>query len=269
MDGGSTDGTLDALKKYTHLRVFSEPDEGMYDALNKGLKLANGEIIGFLNTDDLYAPGIFAQIALLFLDETVDAVAGSAGIVEQPADIAQAKILFHPGRGEYLLRHMVLGPPIFNAYFFSKGVFNKIGMFDTRYQIAADRDFMLRFALRNINTIIVDYPVYYYLQHPGSFTFDYDEDKFRRIVDEHLLLSKSYLDIRIKYPRQLIKSLVELRTRETIRVCAHYMRRKEFSGAFYYLKEGFLYNPFWLMRFFKHAIVHPIRQKKGLPYQSP
>ena len=79
MDGGSTDGTLEVLKKYPHLRVVSEPDQGMYDALNKGLNLAHGEIIGFLNTDDFYAPGVFAKIALQFSEKTVDAVAGLAG----------------------------------------------------------------------------------------------------------------------------------------------------------------------------------------------
>src|SRR4030066_1952836 len=62
IDGGSTDGTLDVLKKYPHLRVVSEPDQGMYDALNKGLNLATGEIIGFLNTDDYYAPSVFDKI---------------------------------------------------------------------------------------------------------------------------------------------------------------------------------------------------------------
>jgi len=163
----------------------------------------------------------------------------------------------------------VLEPPIFNAYFFSKGVFQEIGVFDTRYKIAADRDFMLRFALCNFNTIIVDFPVYYYLHHSDSMTFDYTEDKFRKIIDEHLLLSKYYIDVRHKFPRQLIKSLVELRTRETIRACAHCLRQKELRGVFFYLKEGFRYNPFWLLRFLKHALIHPIRQKKGLPYKSP
>ena len=269
IDGGSTDGTLDVIKKYSHLRVVIEPDQGMYDALNKGLSLATGEIIGFLNTDDFYAPCIFTQIALKFSEGTVDAVAGLAGIAQHSADVAHEKVLYRPGQGEYLIRHTILEPPIFNAYFFSRSVFNKIDGFDTRYKIAADRDFMLRFALSNFNTVIVDFPVYYYLQHSGSMTIGYTEAKFRKIVDEHLLLSKSYIETRSKFPRLLIKSLVEMRTRDTIRVCAHCLRQKEFSGAWFYLKEGFRYNPLWLIRFLKHAIVHPIRQKKGLPYKSP
>jgi hypothetical protein len=100
-------------------------------------------------------------------------------------------------------------------------------------------------------------------------TFDYTEIKFRKMVDEHLLLSKSYIEVHSKFPRQLIKSLVELRTRETIRACAHCFRQKEFSGAWFYLVEGIRFNPLWPIRFLKHIIVHPIRQRIGLSYKSP
>ena len=53
VDGGSTDGTLEMLARHPHLRVVSEPDRGLYDALNKGLRLGSGEIVGLLNSDDI------------------------------------------------------------------------------------------------------------------------------------------------------------------------------------------------------------------------
>jgi glycosyltransferase involved in cell wall biosynthesis len=269
IDGGSTDGTLDVLKKYPQLKVVSEPDTGMYDALNKGLDLATGEIITFLNSDDYYAPDVFSKIANIFADKNIDAVVGLAGIVYQTEDTHQDIVLYQPGQGDSLLSHTILEMPIFNAYFFSKHVFHDIGKFNTRYQIAADRDFMIRFASGNFKTCVVDYPVYYYLQHSDSMTIDYTDAKYRAIVDEHLFLSKSYIESHIEYPRQLVESLVELRTRETIRVCAHCLRQKDFSGAWFYFKEGILYNPLWIIRFLKHAFIHPIRQKMGLPYESP
>jgi len=269
IDNGSTDGTLDVLAKYPHLHIISEPDQGMYDALNKGLNLATGEVTGFLNTDDFYAPGVFAKIALQFSEKTVDAVAGLAGVVKHPTEAAHLITIYRPAQGENQIRDTVLEPPIFNAYFFSKAVFQKIGRFDTRYKIVADRDFMLRFMLGDFSTTVVDYPVYFYLHHPDSMTFDYSETKFRNMVEEHLLLSRSYLKTQASLPRSLIKSLVELRTRETIRVCAHCLRKREFSGAWFYYKQGVRSNPAWLFRFIKHAIVHPIRQEMGLPYQTP
>jgi len=66
VDGGSTDGTLEVLRQYPHVQVIRGPDRGMYDALNKGLTLARGEIIGVLNSDDCYAADALSTIARPF-----------------------------------------------------------------------------------------------------------------------------------------------------------------------------------------------------------
>ncbi len=66
VDGGSTDETIDILKKYPHLIWISEPDKGQADALNKGLKLANGSIVGWINADDFYNPGAFRNVVKYF-----------------------------------------------------------------------------------------------------------------------------------------------------------------------------------------------------------
>lgn len=66
IDGKSTDGTLDVLAKYPHLRVVSEPDKGQSDAMNKGIRLVQGDVIGFLNADDYYFPGAFKAVANAF-----------------------------------------------------------------------------------------------------------------------------------------------------------------------------------------------------------
>ena len=79
IDGGSTDGTLDVLKKYPHLKVISEPDQGMYDALNKGLRLARGRVIGLLNTDDTLAPNALAAVRAGF-DADPQAAAMMGGV---------------------------------------------------------------------------------------------------------------------------------------------------------------------------------------------
>ena len=66
IDGGSKDGTLDLLKRYRHLRVVSEVDRGVYDAMNKGIRLATGEIVVLLNSDDLLARGALSFVADIF-----------------------------------------------------------------------------------------------------------------------------------------------------------------------------------------------------------
>jgi len=140
IDGGSTDGTLVMLARYPHIKVVSEPDNGMYDALNKGLNLAHGEIIGFLNTDDLYAPNIFKDVVVLFANPAVEAVAGraevflvgQAGKFETLSEIA-------PASPENLLEQAILGTPGFNAWFLRRSVFERIGAFDTGYRISGDK----------------------------------------------------------------------------------------------------------------------------------
>lgn len=83
IDGGSTDGTLEIINKYPHLRVVSEPDRGLYDALNKGVRLSRGEIIGHLNCDDLYEKRIFGQVSKTFMEApAVNAVCGGVEVFE-------------------------------------------------------------------------------------------------------------------------------------------------------------------------------------------
>lgn len=79
IDGGSTDGTLDVIKKYEYniAKIISEPDNGIYDAMNKGLKFATGDIVGILNSDDFYANEfIMENVVNTILENNVDSCYG-------------------------------------------------------------------------------------------------------------------------------------------------------------------------------------------------
>jgi len=141
MDGGSTDGTLDVLAKYPHLKVFSGQDSGMYDAINKGLDLCTGEVIGFLNSDDCYAEHAFAKIASVF-KEGVLAVAGGAVIYSERDNGEKQVVMSFSPKGKDVLELATTGSPFFNAWFFHRSVFDRIGKFNIQYQIAGDREFM-------------------------------------------------------------------------------------------------------------------------------
>lgn len=82
IDGGSTDGTIEILKKYPHLKWISEPDEGQSDAINKGIKLASGDILGWQNSDDYYLPSVFNKVYRVF-DERIDIVFGDCIFVDE------------------------------------------------------------------------------------------------------------------------------------------------------------------------------------------
>lgn len=150
IDGASTDGTLAALEPLRPrlARLVSEPDRGIYDAMNKGLALAEGDIVGLLNADDLYADDqVLARVARAFADPAVEACYGD--LVYVRAD--------DPAR---VLRYWRSGPPRpaafpwgwmppHPAFFVRRSVYERLGRFDTRYRIAADYEFMLRVLLKH------------------------------------------------------------------------------------------------------------------------
>jgi glycosyltransferase involved in cell wall biosynthesis len=194
VDGGSTDGTLGILARYPHIKVMSEPDQGMYDALNKGLTLAQGEIIGFLNADDLYADHVFQAVMEYFHDETIDAVSGKAHIIEEEKD-GSLKIMVElsPSSPDKLVETAITGSTIFNAWFYRKSMIQRVGGFDAQYKISGDADLILRLALMGIDYLAIDSVHYLYRQHKDSLTFQLNSDKLLKTFKDHSLFIKKYI----------------------------------------------------------------------------
>jgi glycosyltransferase involved in cell wall biosynthesis len=153
IDGGSTDGTLDLLKRYRHLRMVSEPDRGVYDAINKGIRLATGEAVIFLNSGDLLVAGALALSAEIFRNAIgTMIVSGGCQIFRCTPDGREIEMCRYDDPRQYALslRNVTAGRPNVNARFFRRKVFEQIGHFDLAYSIAADRDFLIRAALRQL-----------------------------------------------------------------------------------------------------------------------
>lgn len=113
IDGGSQDETLAIVERYRRpgLRIVSEPDKGIYDALNKGLRLATGDVIGFMHSDDVYASDtVLSEVANAFQHDDADLVYGDLAYVSKD-DLQQVIRLWHSG--EYTLNRMKTGwmPP--------------------------------------------------------------------------------------------------------------------------------------------------------------
>jgi glycosyltransferase involved in cell wall biosynthesis len=179
IDGGSTDGTLDLLKRYRHLRLVSEADRGVYDAMNKGIRLATGEVLILLNSDDLLARGAFSLVADIFRN-AVGTMIVSAGcqIFQSRSDGVEIEMHRYddPRRNALSLRNVTIGTPNINARFFRRKVFEQIGEFDLAYPIAADRDFLIRVALRQLPDAPIAKVLYRYRWHAGSLTMNAGSD---------------------------------------------------------------------------------------------
>lgn len=144
VDGASTDGTLDIVRGFAHLtEVISEPDDGIYDALNKGVRRVSGEVVGFLHSDDLLAhPDVLTQITEAFEDPEVDAAYGDLVYVDA---VNTDRVIRRWRAGEFQPRCLRRGwmPPHPTLYV-RRSWYDKLGVFDTRYRIAGDYEFMLR-----------------------------------------------------------------------------------------------------------------------------
>jgi glycosyltransferase involved in cell wall biosynthesis len=253
VDGGSTDSTLEILKKYPHLRVISELDQGMYDALNKGLEIATGEIIGFLNTDDLYAHNIFPVIARKFDDADVMAVAGRAIVFSELPGGKTVIVDKYSPEHRSLIECSTIGSNFFNAWFFRRSLFDRIGKFNTSYKIVGDRDFMLRFALSNLRYTVINDLVYKYCQHEDSLTFDKNGQKRQWSADEHLAMTSLYLGDQ-DLSGLARKLLIQLRTRETVDMAARSMWMWNYKKFIHYSMEGSKHNLAWPLRFFQYVL---------------
>lgn len=147
IDGGSTDGTLDVLRRYPHLRWVSEPDEGQSDALNKGFRMAAGDLAGWLNADDIYLPGCFEQVAAYHAAHPdVDLIYGDYRWIDELGRVQQVRRELDFDL--FLLKYLhVLTIPTTTS-FFRRRVFEGGNFLDTAYHYAMDYEFYLRLALR-------------------------------------------------------------------------------------------------------------------------
>lgn len=207
IDGGSTDGTLEVLKKYPHLKVISESDNGIYDAWNKGIHIASGEFITFLNSDDMWRDNSIQQIEkLLKINEgIVIANAFVMNAINSDQLLMQKKYISLSG--EDLLASLTARPPAINAWFIPKKVFKIVGDFNPVFSIAADVDFCIRTIIAGIEIKPVDIQFYDYLAHSESLTLSQNRNEKYDYQYQNYLVAKKLLNETIKLPsiRKAIK----------------------------------------------------------------
>jgi glycosyltransferase involved in cell wall biosynthesis len=150
IDGGSTDTTLQIAKKQGgHIStILSEPDQGMYDAMNKGIRLAKGDIIGILNADDVYvASDVLEKVAKVFKDPEIDACYGDLCYVKDSPD---KEIVRYWKSGSFHPNKFYWGwMPPHPTFFVRRKVYEQFGLFNLDLGTAADYEIMLRFLLKH------------------------------------------------------------------------------------------------------------------------
>lgn len=214
VDGGSSDGTLDILNQYTHLgerfRFISEPDRGQSHAINKGLKMAKGEIIGWLNSDDTYLPGAIRK--------AVDALQG------HPDWAVVYGNAYHVNQHNYILNHYPIKPfdrkSLFEfciicqpAAFLRKDVFEAVGGVDETLHFCMDYDLWIR--------ISKDYPIGYIAEYLANSRLHPACKSAVRIVDTGL--------------PEIMKTSIKHFGTVANEWLYHYLRHHSDMGALWYL----------------------------------
>lgn len=156
IDGASTDKTLTLIKNHCNINIklISEPDTGIFDAMNKGFVIASGEVIGFLNSDDIFSDCfVLDKIAMAFQDESVHACYGDLVYVNQD----NSHVVRYWKSKPFITGDFGKGwcPP-HPTFYVRRSTIERLGLFDQSYKMGADVEFMMRYLERgHINTVYI------------------------------------------------------------------------------------------------------------------
>lgn len=145
IDGNSTDGTLDIINEYrfSNLEVYSEPDNGIYDAMNKGLQRSQGEVVGFLNADDIFSDcESLSRVEKAFVDPNVEAC--FADLVYVSKDNRRVVRRWKSRKFEF--GAFAKGwSPAHPTFYIRRSALDRLGLFNPHFKLAADTEFMMRY----------------------------------------------------------------------------------------------------------------------------
>lgn len=189
VDGGSTDGTVELLESWTRterLRWVSEPDSGMYHAINKGLQMAEGEYLGYLNTDDCYLPWSVSR-AVEEMSQGTDVVFGDLIVVREANGVSHSYLQYYP---QFDFRHYLwtqsIGQP---TVFWRRCVTEAAGLFDTEhFKLLADCDRWLTFASQGFVPRHIDEALAIQIDHGKTLRETHPD----RLAEEFCLIRKKY-----------------------------------------------------------------------------
>ena len=250
IDGGSTDGTLDVLREYPHLKLISEPDNGLYDAVNKGIRLAQGELIGWLNSDDVYDLGVFHEVARRFRENpAVNLICGNATIFETGHSGSRKTVRTKHTCQEncFNLRVLENSRTQINPLFITRRLYKAVGEYNVKYPTCADRDFLIRLALRQPSMFHVGCYVYHSRFHEGSLTFTRTGVAKRRLFSENAEIAHTWLS-KTGIPEKVRLYCQEMYSKACFVLAQMDARDEQWLAALRWMWQGFRLAPMSMAR---------------------
>lgn len=271
LDGGSTDGTVEVLRRYEPWLTYwvSEPDRGQTHAINKGLERATGEIFAYLNSDDLYLPGALAAAASAFNDHPeMDVVHGVCVYIEEAGEErfrVQGRV---EGFEEYLRiwerlarREFLTQPEVFCR----TSALVKAGGFREELRSVMDMEMWLRLLARGSRFLPIDTPVASFRTYPAQKSSVDPGDELCGVVEEYVRGSGRFDPA---HQRRLLDELEEARGHMLVRsaIAANLLHR--YRQAVRLAFRGAWANPRLLARYeFWAVLAHPLRARVPARYR--
>ena len=194
VDGKSSDNTVHIIRSNSRRQniVVSEEDKGIYDAMNKGIKITSGDIIGILNSDDIYASDdIISSVVNKFKQTKCDVLFGNINYMNQKGEIVRTWNSSPYQRGSFSKGWHPPHPSLF----VKKSVYDSCGLFDTDFKIAADFEFMLRVFEKN------DFKISYLNENLVSMLVGGKSNTFRGIIIGHKEIKLAFKKNNIYLPK--------------------------------------------------------------------
>ena len=209
IDGGSTDGTVELIRQYEDKIAYwvSEADDGIYDAMNKGIAKATGEIVGLINADDWYEPHAVSTVVDTFATTDAEVVHGSLVIVQEDGSTFVKKVAYDLSS---LKKGMLLNHP---TVFVKRALYETYGGFNTGYRIVADWEKMMTWWMKGVNFIGINDTLAYFRM--GGVSSEYLKKSFeekhsvRQALGQIGLFDGYYLYDRLKsvFPAQKLLAI--------------------------------------------------------------
>jgi glycosyltransferase involved in cell wall biosynthesis len=186
IDGASTDNTLEIIKKYSHLKWISEPDDGQSDALNKGFNIASGDVIGWLNADDIYLSNAFNIIFESLNNNNIDAVYGNYNFIDESGKITKNLITQKSKKWMSLFYCFIPS----TTFFFKRKIIDNNIYIDENFYISMDKEFFAHIYYSGYNIKKINNFFAHFRWHSNNKSLDTKEVKKIRLNEGIVIFNR-------------------------------------------------------------------------------
>jgi len=223
IDGDSTDGTIEILKKYPHLKWISEPDEGQSDAINKGFGMATGDIIAWLNSDDVCCPNVFSKINNYFTkNKECMWVCGNVLFTDKKLNITSRKKPFY---SKFLL-HFASASVYQPNNFFRRKILDEIGYLKNNFHAIMDKEWFSRIS-KKYKPHLINLDIAKFRWHETNKSVSKkNSEHYERYINESIVVANYYNNSFINYLLKLYPQFILMFLFNISRILKMFMRFK-------------------------------------------